>query len=135
MRDQDLPVVTYVSRTRRERCLERRSRRALGQPTDALQVGTRIGGREIGDVDEMDARGLWHLRKIHRAELASTDQAYTEWPALRRTLTELRIKIHGYLRPSWQVQVAMPPRGYRPARAAARRSPAAGSHRAGTRSA
>ena len=75
MRDQGLPVVTDVGRARRERCLERRSRRALGQPTDALQVGTRIGGREVGDANEMDARGLWHLRKIHRAELAGADQA------------------------------------------------------------
>ena len=62
MRHQGLPSVTHMGRPRRERRIERRGRRTLGRPADAGKVGARVGGREIGDTHEMDARGLWHLR-------------------------------------------------------------------------
>src|SRR5262249_29046335 len=45
----------------------------------------------------MDARRLWDLRAIHRAEFAGTDQAEAQWSALRRAFTELGIEIHHLL--------------------------------------
>src|SRR5882672_4454606 len=77
-----------------KRGLERCGCRTLRLPADAGEIGARVGGREIGDANKMDARGLGHLRQIHRAELAGADQAEAQRSALRRTGAEPGVEIH-----------------------------------------
>ena len=60
----------------------------------ALEIGARIGRRQVRYGDEMHAGGPRHLREIHRGEFAGADHADPQRLALRFALLQQAMEIH-----------------------------------------
>ena len=92
MSDQGFPIVRKVRPPLLESSVERCGAVGVHRPPCTTQVLLRIGRRHIRDADEMHARCPQHLRDVHGAELASADQADTQWVVL--PLQEFGVEAH-----------------------------------------
>ena len=88
MGNQRAPILADVRCPVAQGVVERARSEAFPRPADALEVDNRACRGQVGDRCQMNTGRLWHLREIHRAELARADQSDAERPALGSALLQ-----------------------------------------------
>jgi hypothetical protein len=73
---------------------KRARRELLFRPADACKRCAGALGLEVRDRDDVNARRMPGLRKVHRAELAGADQRHAQRPRLRRASEEHSMEVH-----------------------------------------
>jgi hypothetical protein len=95
--DQGAPIVGEMGVAVPARFGERPRSRHFGLPTQPRQVFLRLGRRQIGDADKVDAGRGRDLREIHGAKLAGADQPDAQWFAVGRALQQHAMQVHRIL--------------------------------------
>ena len=97
VRDERAPVLRDVRPPLLKRRIERCGSVLFRLPPYALETGTRIHRRKVGNANQMHSRRLRHLRNVHGAEFACAYHADAERLALSLALQELCVEIHAAL--------------------------------------
>ena len=94
VRYQRLPVLGQIGQALLDCVVDAGGGRLVRRPADARQIGPCVINRQICDAQQMHTRRTRHLRQIHGAELARTNQRDANGFVVCGALLKLLVQAH-----------------------------------------